>query len=77
MTPLQFRRIKKALRLNNTELSAALKLSEKHGPRHLRRIESGEIGVTGPIEVCMTLFLDNEKYVDQFRNKVDSNRANT
>ena len=56
MTPAEFRAARKALGLSANGMAEALRLG-KGGGRTVRRWESGETPVTGPVSVAVELLL--------------------
>lgn len=56
MTPSQFIQARKALGLSVKEMAEALRFGGD-GQRHVRRLESGECAITGPVQTCIELLL--------------------
>lgn len=50
MTPYQFKKARKALGLSQKEMAGALRLKSD---RAIRRYESGEREISGPITLCI------------------------
>lgn len=57
MTPEEFKSARKHLGLTVRDMADALRLSEANGYRTVRRMESGEIPVSGPISVAVEAML--------------------
>lgn len=60
MTATEFRAARKALGLSANGMAEALRLG-KGGGRTVRRWESGETPVTGPVSVAVELMLEQSK----------------
>ena len=57
MTAEEFKAARKQLGMTVRQMAEALRLSTTNGYRMIRRIESGEIAVSGPISVAVEAML--------------------
>lgn len=65
MSPEEFKAARKQLGLTVRDMAAALRLSEANGYRTVRRMESGEIEVSGPISVAVEAMLSGYVWIDE------------
>lgn len=65
MSPEEFKLARKQLGLTVRDMAAALRLSETNGYRTVRRMESGEIEVSGPISVAVEAMLSGYVWIDE------------
>lgn len=65
MSPEEFKLARKQLGLTVRDMAAALRLSEANGYRTVRRMESGEIEVSGPISVAVEAMLLGYVWIDE------------
>ena len=56
MTAQEFKQARLALSYSVKQMAEALRFGGD-GQRHVRRLESGECKITGPVEVCIGLML--------------------
>lgn len=64
MTADEFKEARKALGMTVREMAAALRLSDTNGYRTVRRMESDEIPVSGPISVAVEAMLAGYVWVE-------------
>lgn len=64
MSPEEFKSARKRLGMTVRDMSDALRLSEANGYRTVRRMESGEIPVSGPISVAVEAMLLGYVWID-------------
>lgn len=57
MTAEEFKTARKQLNMTVREMAHALRLSESNGYRTIRRIEAGELPISGPISVAIEAML--------------------
>ena len=72
MTAEEFKAARKQLGMTVRQMADALRLSTTNGYRMIRRIESGEIAVSGPISVAVEAMLVGFVWVedDMFEENV-------
>ena len=64
MTAEEFKAARKQLGMTVRQMADALRLSTTNGYRMIRRIESGEIAVSGPISVAVEAMLAGFVWVE-------------
>ena len=64
MTSEEFKAARKQLGMTVRQMADALRLSTTNGYRMIRRIESGEIAVSGPISVAVEAMLAGFVWVE-------------
>ena len=64
MTAEEFKAARKQLGMTVRQMAEALRLSTTNGYRMIRRIESGEIAVSGPISVAVEAMLAGFVWVE-------------
>lgn len=64
MTSEEFKAARKSLGMTVRQMADALRLSTTNGYRMIRRIESGEIAVSGPISVAVEAMLAGFVWVE-------------
>ena len=64
MTSEEFKTARKQLGMTVRQMADALRLSTTNGYRMIRRIESGEIAVSGPISVAVEAMLAGFVWVE-------------
>lgn len=64
MTSEEFKAARKQLDMTVRQMADALRLSTTNGYRMIRRIESGEIAVSGPISVAVEAMLAGFVWVE-------------
>jgi transcriptional regulator with XRE-family HTH domain len=64
MTAEEFKAARKQLDMTVRQMADALRLSTTNGYRMIRRIESGEIAVSGPISVAVEAMLAGFVWVE-------------
>lgn len=64
MTAEEFKTARKQLDMTVRQMADALRLSTTNGYRMIRRIESGEIAVSGPISVAIEAMLAGFVWVE-------------
>ena len=64
MTADEFKAARKQLGMTVRQMAEALRLSTTNGYRMIRRIESGEIAVSGPISVAVEAMLAGFVWVE-------------
>lgn len=64
MTAEEFKAARKQLGMTVRQMADALRLSTTNGYRMIRRIESGEIAVSGPISVAIEAMLAGFVWVE-------------
>lgn len=65
MTPEEFKSARKQLGMTVRDMADALRLSEANGYRTVRRMESGEIAVSGPISVAVEAMLAGFVWIEE------------
>jgi len=64
VSPEEFKDARKSLGMTVRDMAAALRLSEANGYRTVRRMESGEIAVSGPISVAVEAMLAGYVWIE-------------
>lgn len=71
MTADEFKSARKQLGLTVRDMSDALRLSEANGHRTIRRMENGEIPVSGPISVAVEAMLSGFVWLEDEEDGTD------